>query len=104
MYDEIVSCVKEMMSGFNENCGSFQAPTPATKLGHSLKGCADWLECLGISTSNSKMKENAKRFIITMMDKQWQFDISVNASRTLFRAKFNKPIALPIALDLRLRP
>lgn len=85
MYGSIVSCVKEM-SGFNEICSSFQRPTLATTLGRSLKGCADRLVCLGISTNNSQVEENAKRFI-TMMNKRWQFDIPVDA--TSYRAKFD---------------
>lgn len=99
-YNLVVECVKDV-AGFDKKTGFFKTPSVATKLGHSLRQCADIVECKGIVNSQTNVKAAAEQFKI-ICEKQWQYDISARAMKSLHTSKFNKTNLIPLANDIQL--
>lgn len=99
LYKQIVECVYPL-SGFDKETGHYKSPSLAKKIGFSLNTCAELMECKGIMVSSEGLRKRGENFS-KLMDKMWKFYISLNASQTLSKAKWNKPKMLPLAEDLK---
>lgn len=84
-YSTVISSVQEI-SGFNPLNGSLKILSLATKIVHSLKTCADIIQCAGISKNDEKLEQSAKSFKLWWMS-SGNMTSSGNASRTLYKAE-----------------
>ncbi|PIK40837.1 hypothetical protein BSL78_22310 [Apostichopus japonicus] len=97
-FDDVLHAVRQV-SGFNNDTHLFQTPSLALKLGHSLKKAANILLSRAIKESNSTIEKSSRDFI-TLCEKEWDFQVSSHALRTMYQQKRNNPKMLPLTSDV----
>ena len=95
----VVESVKKL-AGYNIQTGTFDVPSLALKLGHSLKKCALYLETQALQSNDLTLKQKAEGFY-QCLEVEWNSCISSRAQTTLNEAKYNKPKRLPLATDIK---
>ena len=97
MFGNVVSAVRNV-AGFDDSTQSYQTPSLALKLGHSLRKCAKILKGKAIEQQNNELLKNADDFF-ELCTLEWSDEVSSNALKTLHGRKRNKAKLLPLASD-----
>ncbi|XP_056001324.1 uncharacterized protein LOC125677270 [Ostrea edulis] len=98
-YPAVVKCTKTLC-GFQENSNSYNNPSLALKLGHSLKKCAKIKNSLALIQGNGDSTKDAEGFF-TLCENEWTDSVSSSAFQTLASNKLNKGHGLPLAEDIQ---
>ena len=97
-FKNLVSSVHKVC-GFCHDTSTYNTPSLALKLGHTLKKCAVMLISEALQTCSKEMEEKANAFI-RLCDIEWSDQISSRALKTLHDMKLNRPTILPLADDI----
>ncbi|XP_058471537.1 uncharacterized protein LOC131444863 isoform X2 [Solea solea] len=96
----VISAVKAA-AGYEPKTNTYQTPSLALKLGHSLKKISSIVESNALMVGDHVTAEYAKRYR-TIHDGRWEEFISSGALNTLKEAKWNMPQVLPFTQDVKL--
>ncbi|KAK4886154.1 hypothetical protein RN001_002425 [Aquatica leii] len=105
-FDLIVEATKTVAK-FNFETNRFESPSYALNMGTTLKQCADIAIILALKRKNvaatvtSAEAEADLKSLIQIIEAQWQFEISSQASSDLNIKKWNKVSIVPLAQDLK---
>ena len=94
-FKDLVSSVHKIC-GFCHDTSTYNTPSLALKLGHTLKKCAVMLISEALQTRSKEMEEKATAFI-RLCNIEWTEQISSRALKTLHDMKLNRPTILPLA-------
>lgn len=107
-FDYIIKCTK-IVAGYDTSTDTFGSPSVILKMGSSLKQCCDIAEFNLLKNCNNLVLDEQQRdiqqSIINMrsiIDKQWSYEVSTNASKEMYQKKWNKPAYLPLTSDIML--
>ena len=100
IYNDVISAVR-ITAGFKETNFQYDAAVLPLKIGHNLKALAAIKESEAIKSGDKIKKEQAEDFL-NLIEKNWSFDVSSSALKTLADRKFNNPEYLPLASDIKL--
>ncbi|XP_073716136.1 uncharacterized protein [Misgurnus anguillicaudatus] len=95
----VVQAVKKV-SGFDENKHSYQTPSLALKLGHSLHKISDIIHCKALMADDSEGIKSSQTFK-KLYNAKWSELVSHTALNTLHEGHFNKPSTLPFTEDVQ---
>lgn len=105
-YDTVVQAVKTVAK-YNEEDNSFSAPTYAMNICKSLKDCCDIAINFALKKkdvygkiSSAEAESDLKTFI-HLLNSNWNYDVSNEASSCLNMRKWNKITIIPLASDLK---
>lgn len=99
-FPHVISAVKKA-AGYDPKTNTYQTPSLALKLGHSLKKISSIVESDAMMFGDDITAEYAKRYR-TIHDSRWEEFISSGALNTLKEAKWNMPQVLPFTHDVKL--
>ncbi|XP_051802894.1 uncharacterized protein LOC110968623 isoform X9 [Acanthochromis polyacanthus] len=99
-FPHVISAVKRA-AGYDPNTNTYQTPSLALKLGHSLKKMSSIVESNAMMFGDHVTAEYAKRYR-AIHDSRWEEFISSGALNTLKEAKWNMPQVLPFTQDVKL--
>lgn len=88
-------------AGYDPKTNTYQTPSLALKLGHSLKKISSIVESNALIIGDHITAEYAKRYR-AIHDSRWEEFISSGALNTLKEAKWNMPRVLPFTQDVKL--
>ncbi|KAK9959586.1 hypothetical protein ABG768_009700, partial [Culter alburnus] len=94
----VIQAVKET-AGFQENTNTYQTPSLALKIGHSLLKVSEIIQCHALIAENAELASTAKAFQ-KLYKSKWSEYISHTALRTINESKYNKPTKLPLTQDI----
>ncbi|XP_072174309.1 uncharacterized protein, partial [Diadema setosum] len=97
-FDVVVRSVRET-AGFNQDTHEYTTPSLALKLGHLLKQAAG-LQLVRATKNGDTEAEKMARDFITLIEKEWETEVSSHALRTLYQQKRNQPKLLPVTSDV----
>ncbi|KAL1448358.1 hypothetical protein WDU94_008894 [Cyamophila willieti] len=97
-FKSIVQAAKDIAE-FNNMTNTFKIPSLVLKLGFSLEKCISILELEASYAEDSSYLEQLK-FFRNLYQKDWNFQLSNHAYKTLETQKWNKKITLPLASDV----
>ncbi|XP_022177725.1 uncharacterized protein LOC111038799 [Myzus persicae] len=107
-FDYIVKCTK-IVANHDTSTDTFGSPSVILKMGSSLKQCCDNAEFNLLKNCDNlvldEQQRNIQQSIINMrfiIDKQWSYEVSTNASKEMYQKKWNKPAYLPLTSDIML--
>ncbi|XP_035991287.1 uncharacterized protein LOC105936613 [Fundulus heteroclitus] len=95
----LIQGVKKV-SGFHEDSHSYQTPSLALKLGHSLHKISDLICCPALVSGNDELRKSCQAFKLLYSSK-WSELVSHAAKTTLRGTRFNKPSTLPFTEDVQ---
>ncbi|CAI6353841.1 unnamed protein product [Macrosiphum euphorbiae] len=90
------------LSGYDEDKNTYNNPSNALKIGHSILQCCDILESQSIIEGKSEEELQTLRNFKKIFQMEWKYAISSNAIQDMSKKKFNKSIKLPNADDIQL--
>ncbi|XP_029949996.1 uncharacterized protein LOC115390320 isoform X2 [Salarias fasciatus] len=99
-FQRIVQAVKKV-SGFDEERLSFQTPSLALKLGHTLRKICDIIHCRALMAEDEELIKSTETFK-KLHTSKWSELVSHKALSTLSDAKYNKPSTLPFTQDVQI--
>ncbi|KAL5005605.1 hypothetical protein ScPMuIL_016763 [Solemya velum] len=99
LFNQVIEAVK-LASNFDDESSSYDVPSLALKLGHSLKKCATIIKSTAIIDGNNVKKQEASDFL-QLCSSEWHTSVSCQALQTLTNRKLNKPKRLPLAADIK---
>jgi hypothetical protein len=85
--------------GFCPDTNTYNIPSLALKLGHSLKKCCAIEVCCAIQNMKDEGKKMAEDFMY-LCEKEWTSEVFSAALTTLSTAKMNEPQVLPLPDDI----
>ena len=97
-FPTVVKAAKTV-AGFNESDCTFQTPSLAKKLGHSITACADIIEKKAIENRDEHLQKSAKDFL-KLYRRKWRIEISSHAERTLQKKRRGKRKRIPLCRDV----
>lgn len=107
-FDAIIKCTK-IVASYDSSKDSFGAPSIVLKMGHMLKQCCDITEFNILKQCNNLVPDEAQskkqQSVINMrsvIEKQWSYELSTNASKEILQKKWNKPAFLPLTSDIQI--
>lgn len=108
LFDNIISSTKSI-SGYDATNDTFMSPSLVLKIGTTLKQCCEIAEYLllkkykylCISENTDIIISNIKT-VSNLIQKQWSYELSTNASKELYQRKWNKPAFLPLTSDIKI--
>ncbi|CAH0552474.1 unnamed protein product [Brassicogethes aeneus] len=106
-YDTLVSATKVVFR-YDPESKTYQAPTFALNMGTTLKQCCDIAlvytlkKSQKLSTVSLANQEADLKTLIQLINSNWKFDVSSQASSDLNIQKWNKVTLVPFANDLKL--
>ncbi|XP_050059864.1 uncharacterized protein LOC126551137 [Aphis gossypii] len=104
-FDISIKSAKQVAQ-YNDKTDSFGSPSVVLKIGQSLKQCCEIGEFILLKESDGlcmySNEKNALNSIKYMIEKQWSFEISTNATKDIYQKKWNKPAILPLTSDIKL--
>lgn len=107
LFDLIIHGAK-IISGYDAVTDKFGAPSLILKIGASLKQCCDIAQYLILKKSTLlRFSEDINEKIADiktlnkLIQKQWSYELSTNASKELYQKKWNKPSFLPLTSDIK---
>ena len=86
------------VSGYKD--GTYEKPSLALKLGHSLKKCGNLLRSNAIQNEDKNLQQKAEDFLI-LIENDWNSEVSHQSLNTLSERKYNKPQNIPLAEDIK---
>ncbi|CAG9788289.1 unnamed protein product [Diatraea saccharalis] len=103
-YDVIVTATKKV-SSYNNQTDRYGAPTYAMNISTSLKQCCN-IAIMATLKSDSSVKtaviEADLKTLIHLIESNWKFDVSSQASNDLNLKKWNKVTIVSLASDLKM--
>ena len=81
-FDDLVEAVKELCSFNEESRLDIGIPSPALKLGHSIKRCAQVVKCSALRRKDENVIKKAKCFI-DLFESEWTSKISSRSLASL---------------------
>lgn len=99
-FQRVVQAVKKV-SGFDEEKHSYQKPSLALKLGHTLQKIADIIHCRALMAEDEELIRYTDIFK-KLYTSRWSELVSHSALNTLTDAKYNKPSTLPFTEDVQI--
>ncbi|KAJ8305181.1 hypothetical protein KUTeg_017269 [Tegillarca granosa] len=97
-WDLLIKSVKTVCEYDEEQC-SFNVPSLALKLGHSLKKCARYKISEAIKENDNRKKQETENFL-ALYKEEWKDEISALALTSLEDKKYNKQQLLPLVTDV----
>lgn len=97
-WDLLIKSVKTVCEYDEEQC-SFNVPSLALKLGHSLKKCARYKISEAIKENENRKKQETENFL-ALYKEEWKDEISALALTSLEDKKYNKQQLLPLVTDV----
>ncbi|KAA0719560.1 Transcriptional repressor p66-alpha [Triplophysa tibetana] len=94
----VIDAVKDA-AGFNQDTHSYQTPSLALKIGHSLLKVSEILHCRALIAEDADLTNSAKAFQ-KLYKTKWSEYISHKALCTISDLKYNKPTKLPLTQDI----
>ncbi|XP_016118944.1 uncharacterized protein [Sinocyclocheilus grahami] len=94
----VIQAVKET-AGFHKSTHSYQSPSLALKIGHSLLKVSEILHCHALIGEDAELAHSAQSFQ-KLYKTKWSECISHTALCTISDAKYNKPTKLPLTQDI----
>ncbi|KAI7806122.1 hypothetical protein IRJ41_000533 [Triplophysa rosa] len=94
----VIDAVKDT-AGFNQDTHSYQTPSLALKIGHSLLKVSEILHCRALIAEDAELTNSAKAFQ-KLYKTKWSEYISHKALCTISDLKYNKPTKLPLTQDI----
>lgn len=94
----VIDAVKDA-AGFNQDTHSYQTPSLALKIGHSLLKVSEILHCRALIAEDAELTNSAKAFQ-KLYKTKWSEYISHKALCTISDLKYNKPTKLPLTQDI----
>ncbi|XP_067297785.1 uncharacterized protein lcorl isoform X4 [Pseudorasbora parva] len=88
------------VSGLNEETTTYKAPSLALKLGHNLKKLANIVESEAMMSGDQTVLNNVRAFK-QICDTKWGACVSSQALQNLCEVKWNSPLLLPFAEDIK---
>ena len=102
MFAHVVKSVRSIC-GFDEKAHIYTVPSLALKMGYSLKECTKIeINCCTVKGPSAAEKKARYEEFLLLCDREWSHEISSHALRSLHQRKFNKPVVLPLAEDVKL--
>lgn len=98
-FQRVVQAVKKV-SGFDEEKHSYQKPSLALKLGHTLQKIADIIHCRALMAEDEELTRSTDIFK-KLYTSRWSEAVSHSALNTLSDAKY-KPSTLPFTEDVQI--
>ncbi|KAA8579044.1 hypothetical protein FQN60_010568 [Etheostoma spectabile] len=96
----VVQAVKKV-SGFDGKKDSYQTPSLALKLGHTLQKIADIIHCRALMAEDEELIRNTDTFK-QLYASTWSELVPHRALNTPQDAKYNKPSTLPFTKDVQI--
>ncbi|XDV16124.1 hypothetical protein PO909_015963 [Leuciscus waleckii] len=90
----------QRVSGYDDESHSYQCPSLALKLGHSLNKICEIIHCRALMSEDKELIASTETFK-KLYSSKWSEMISHSALVTLNEAKFNKPSTLPFTQDVQ---
>lgn len=107
-FDLIVKSTK-IVAGYDCSKDLYGAPSVVLKIGNMLKQCCDKAEFTLLKHCNNltldETQSSIQQSIINMrsiIEKQWSYEVSTNASKEILQKKWNKAAFLPLTSDIKL--
>ncbi|KAJ8321232.1 hypothetical protein KUTeg_001215 [Tegillarca granosa] len=97
-WDLMIKCVKKF-GEYNEEDHSYQKPSKALKIGHSLKKCSKYMKSEGLKAHDKQKIDKANTFL-QLYEQDWKDQISSQALASLETKNYNKPKLLPLTKDV----
>ena len=94
----IVTATK-LVAGFSEDKCTFATPSLASKLGHSLKLCADILLAQAYESQDDSLLKKTQGYC-KLHEVRWHEEVSSHATRTLQMKSLGKSKRLPLSQDV----
>lgn len=89
-FDILIKSAKQVAQ-YNDKTDSFGSPSVVLKIGQSLKQCCEIAEFILLKESDGlcmySNEKNALNSIKYMIEKQWSFEISTNATKDIYQKK-----------------
>ncbi|XP_070408956.1 uncharacterized protein [Nothobranchius furzeri] len=98
-FQKVVQAIKTV-AGFNEETCSYQIPSLALKLGHTLQKVCDIIHCRALIAESEELIRSTEVFK-KLYNSKWSELVSHTALNTLSQAKYNKPLTLPFTEDVQ---
>ncbi|XP_032438018.1 uncharacterized protein LOC116732140 [Xiphophorus hellerii] len=98
-FQRVVQAVK-IVCGFDEEKHSYQTPSLALKLGHTLQKISDIIHCRALMAEDEELIKSTDTFK-KLYTSKWSELVSHTALNTLSHAKYNKPLTLPFTEDVQ---
>jgi hypothetical protein len=98
-FKDVVDCVRKV-AGYVEASNTYDKPSLAVKLGHSLHKCAAYLKSMALQECNGDLLTRADAFE-HLYSIEWSSEVSTAALRSLNDRKLNKVTVLPLARDIK---
>lgn len=98
-FNVVIQAVKRV-SGFDDGKHSYQTPSLALKLGHSLNKICDIVHCRALMAEDGEGIKSTQAFK-KLYDAKWSELVSHTALTTLNEGRFNKPSTLPFTEDVQ---
>jgi hypothetical protein len=99
LYKTIVSAARQL-AGYDSSTNKYSSPSLALKVGHYLKRCCNLLKGEALQAQDSLKASQVDQFK-TLLELNWESDVSANALRTLSEAKMNNIYLLPLTKDVK---
>lgn len=99
-FQRVVQAVK-IVSGFDENSQSYQSPSLALKLGHTLQKISAIIHCRALMAEDEELIRSTDIFS-KLYTSKWSELVSHRALNTLSDVKYNKPSTLPFTEDVQI--
>ncbi|MEQ2259538.1 hypothetical protein XENORESO_013403, partial [Xenotaenia resolanae] len=98
-FQRVVQAVK-IVAGFDDENHSYQTPSLALKLGHTLNKICDIIHCRALMAEDEELIKSTNTFK-KLYTSKWSELVSHTALNTLSHAKYNKPLTLPFTEDVQ---
>lgn len=95
---DFIRAVRDI-GGYDETTLMYKTPSLVLKIGHSVCKCVQICRGLATEENNLQLQDQLENFLI-VFNNRFEVNSSV-ALRTLHNNKFNKPLRLPLADDIR---
>jgi hypothetical protein len=99
LYKTMVSAARQL-AGYDPKTNKYSTPSLALKVGHYLKKCCNLLKGEALQTRDDRKASLADQFR-TLLELNWESDVSANALRTLSESKMNRVYLLPLTKDVK---
>lgn len=106
-YDLIVSATK-VVGKYDSEKDRFDSPTFAMNISTSIKQCCNIAFMLALKKQGPYMEVNTAEIeaglktLIHLIDSNWKYDVSSQATIDLNKKKWNKVTIIPLANDLKI--
>ena len=99
MFRKVIDAVRSVAK-FDASQMTYQKPSVAIKLGHTLNKCAQILRGVAIETSEKETEEAANQFTV-LCELEWSEEVAHGARKELYDRKRNAQKRLPLTSDTK---